>query len=133
MRKIPFVLCAILLAAGLLLTVGCGSSTQTTKSSDTEVVSLDEDVGTGIVGTYTDKNGGQGSITFVKGGSFEGNAWGSEKKGTYKVQQNADETHSVVLKFADSGTSETWGIGISMGKVAAVTSPDGVQYDKVVK
>lgn len=133
MRKTLFVLCALMLVTGLLMTVGCGSSTEKSESEETEVVSLDEDVATGIVGTYVENSGGSGSIVLQKGGTFEGNAWGSEKKGTYKVEEKADDTNAVVLKFEGSDATETWGVGISMGKVVAVTSPDGVQYDKVEK
>ena len=139
MKKMPFTLCAALLVAALLLVAGCGgngkssSSTETESSTDVETISLDEDVHEGIIGTFED-NGGNGlTITFKKGGSFEGNAWGSEKSGTYEVEEDSDGYNSVVLKFADSSPGESWGVGIGMGKVVAVTSPDVQQYDKVEK
>lgn len=134
MKRTLIVLCALFVVVGLIAVVGCGGTETATEESQTEtedVISMDEDVTVGIVGTYTEAGGGGGggSITFSKDGTFEGNAWGSEKKGTYTIKKNEETSDTIILTF-DDGTTENWSVGISMGKVAAVTSPEGVQYDK---
>ncbi len=138
MKRYVAVLCLGVLVLGLLLVVGCGggktTEDETQGEHETEVVSLDEDVETGIVGTYKDNMGRPGSIVFTKDGTFEGDAWGSSRKGTYEVEDAEDDRSVVVLTFDDGGAEETWYVGISMGKVAAVTNPqEGTQYDKVVE
>lgn len=138
MKKTLTILSLAILVIGLLAVIGCGSSsssssTETVETEDVEVIDLNEDVSKGIIGTFNDNSGAAASITFASGGKFNGNAWGSEKSGTYKLQKSADDYNQVVLTFDDGSPSETWSIGISMGKVAAVTSPEGNQYDKATK
>ncbi|MBU1672607.1 MAG: hypothetical protein KKF41_09265 [Actinobacteria bacterium] len=132
MKKVLLVLSVGLLALGLIAVTGCGGGEGTTSGEETEVISLDENVEEGIVGTYRQNVGGTGSIVFQKDGTFEGDAWGSPRKGKYEVEDTEDHNR-IVLTFDDAGPQETWGIGISMGKVVAVTSPDAVQYDKVTQ
>jgi hypothetical protein len=134
LKRTLILVCAGVLAVALVAAAGCGSSgSGKSQQSSGNVTSLDEDVATGIVGAYVQAGGGNGSIAFLKDGTFEGNAWGPEKKGKYKVEKSTEPHNVVVLTFDGSSATETWQIGISMGKVAAVTSPDAVQYDKVVK
>jgi hypothetical protein len=132
-KRLMVIICAGLLALGLFAVVGCGGGTSKTTAEQSETISLDEDVATGLVGTYVEAGGGAGSIVFLKGGAFEGNAWGSEKKGKYVLEKTPEGFNTAVLTFDDSSAQEKWSIGIAMGKVAAVSSPEAVQYDKVVK
>lgn len=139
-KKLLAVTFAALMLAGLLVAAGCGSKDETTSvgvsSSDlfddmqVEEISLDEDPATGIIGTFKDNMNDQLYLKFNADGTFEGDAWNTVRKGTYTVGMDSQGYNEARLQFEDGSPREDWSIMISMGKVAAIGSPDGDQFDK---
>jgi hypothetical protein len=119
--KLTIGVCVAMLVLALLA-VGCGTTAKKTTPKKAE--------DTGVVGVYVESAGGGGSVAFIDDGTFEGNAWGPEKKGTYTVLKSSGNNDVLVLKFSDSDATENWTVLTSGGKVVAVNSPKGVQYKK---
>lgn|GEM_PF-2995028 len=125
-KKLLVVLFVIFLVVGVLTTASCINTDKDTEQ-DTEVVNLDEDVNTGILGTFVN---GSDTVTFAKGGTFTISGPAGSKSGTYKVQKAADGSSKVILTYPDAGLTQIWSFGISNGKVVAVTNPNGEQWNK---
>jgi hypothetical protein len=121
-RNRPAVAAVILSFALILIVTGCGTTAKKTTPKRAE--------DTGVVGVYLQGGGGSGSIAFLADGTFEGNAWGPEKRGTYTVQKSSGNNDVLVLKFKDSNATENWTVLTTAGRVVAVQGPDGVTYNK---
>ncbi|MFH1149444.1 MAG: hypothetical protein V1748_03115 [Actinomycetota bacterium] len=130
MRKawIPVLLC---LALALALAAGCGGNGETTVK--TQPVEVEGDTG-GVAGVYVEGGGGGtsggGSISLLEDGKWEGNAWGSEKKGSYEVRPGQSGSDIIIMKFDDGASPEWWNATAAGGKVTAIVSPTGEQYTK---
>lgn len=126
---------AVLLIVGMLLLGGCGEETVPPVHTDAEngdVIDLTEPVSEGIVGAFHQEMGlsGEGGarVEFKADGTFEGDAWGRTRTGTYEVTES-ESGDSVVLNF-DDGTTERWSVAITAGEVSAVVDKNGEQYIK---
>lgn len=126
---VPVLLC---LALALALAAGCGGSGE--KSQKSEPVAVDEGAGGGVVGVYVEGTGGGtdtgGSIAFFDDGKFEGNAWGSEKKGAYEVRPGPSGSDTIIMRFDDGSSPEWWNAVAVDGKVTTIKDPTGKQYTK---
>ncbi|MBU1671815.1 MAG: hypothetical protein KKF41_02345 [Actinobacteria bacterium] len=121
---IPLVLC---LALALSLAAGCGGSDEATVK--TQPVEVESDTG-GVAGVYVEGAGGGGSISLLEDGKWEGNAWGSEKKGSYEVRPGQSGPDIIIMRFDDGASPEWWNVTAAGGKVTAIVSPTGKTYTK---
>lgn len=122
MKKALVVFIVLLLSAGLLMAAGCGG--EEAADEETVVVDVDQPVSEGILGEFEADDGS--SVSIYKDGTFVwmGPEAGQDMEGSYEVNEK-----KLTLTFGD-GSTQTWSIAISNGKVAAVINPDGDQYTK---
>lgn len=136
MRKTLVILLAIALITGVLALAGCGDKSETSENATDgeKTVNVDRPLSESIIGVYVEgvepgSTTGQ-SLAINKGGEWEGSAWGSEKRGTYTVEE--EPTKAITFTFED-GATEAWSVMMADGEVAAIVNPKGVQFTKYKK
>ncbi len=140
MKKLLVISLIVLVMASLLVAAGCGESDDTdTGKGETEVTlpvgggGEEEEVEEGaeaeyaVNGTYESAEGT--FITLMVDGTFETDAWGGMKEGTWLYTE--DEMGKWVDLAFEDGSSISMSVMIGMDEVAAVVDMDtGIQYTK---
>ncbi len=122
MKKLLVVSCMAMLVIGLLFIAGCGEAEKAENGEDVVVVDTSEPVSEGIYGEYVHASD-NGKISLYKDGTF---TTGSGDEGAFKL-----DGQSLELTYEnDSSRTETWSVAVALGKVAAITNPEGQQYTK---